>query len=100
MIDVDNTICTAKASSGNSRYFDCDPIKHRIEYFNSLYDQGHTINYWTARGSSSGFDWYEHTKNQLDSWGVKYHSFNVGKPTYDVWIDDKAFNPVVIDLIK
>lgn len=90
IIDVDKTICTGG-------YQDAQPIKERIEYFNKLYDNGHTVNYWTARGSSTGLDWFQHTKDQLISWGVKFHSFKVGKPTYDVWIDDKAINPDDID---
>ena len=37
-------------------------------------------------------DYYELTKNQLDSWGAKYTELSVGKKEhYDVWIDDKAF---------
>jgi len=45
-----------------------------------------------ARGSGSGIDWTELTKQQLDSWGCKYHEVRLGKPSYDIWIDDKAFN--------
>lgn len=93
MIDIDGTICdTHTDETGRKHYNSSIPIQKRIDYFNRLYDRGHTINYWTARGSSSGIDWYDHTKQQLDSWGVKYHSVSVGKPSYDLWIDDKAIN--------
>ena len=30
------------------------------------------------------------TKNQLDTWGVKYHSLFLGKPSGDFYIDDKG----------
>jgi hypothetical protein len=30
---------------------------------------------------------------QLDAWGVKYHELRLGKPVYDLFIDDKAMNP-------
>lgn len=90
IVDIDGTICTGP-------YTEATPIQNRIDYFNRLYDDGHTINYWTARGSSTGIDWFEHTKSQLDQWGVKYHSVNVGKPVYDVWVDDKAINAEQID---
>ena len=30
------------------------------------------------------------TMEQLDRWGVKYHSLFLGKPSGDVYIDDKG----------
>ena len=30
------------------------------------------------------------TKEQLDDWGCRYHDLRVGKPHYDLWIDDKS----------
>ncbi len=35
---------------------------------------------------------YELTKEQLDSWGVKYHDLFLGKPQGDLYIDDKGIN--------
>jgi hypothetical protein len=59
---------------------------------NSLFEQGHEVHYWTARGGISKINWLEFTIEQLDSWGVKYTSIQTGKPSYDIFIDDKAFN--------
>ena len=53
--------------------------------------------YWTARGSGTGIDWYDVTKKQLKSWGVKHHELRLGKPVYDLFIDDKAMNPSAWD---
>lgn len=89
MIDVDGTIFTTVE---NSEYAKSEPILERIAHFNQLYDEGHTINYWTARGGNSGIDWYYFTLAQLVAAGVKFHSFKTGKPVYDYWIDDKAIN--------
>jgi hypothetical protein len=86
MVDIDNTICKTKGSD----YENSQPYENRISYLNMLFDQGNEIHYWTARGGNSGKDWYDFTKSQLESWGVKYTSFNTGKPSYDLWIDDKA----------
>lgn len=86
MVDIDDTICTTDRKD----YPNSKPIQDRIDKMNWLYDQGHEVHYWTARGTSSGKDWLELTKQQLKDWGVKYHSVNVGKPSYDMWIDDKA----------
>ena len=87
-VDIDNTICVTQ---GND-YPNSKPLLDRIQKINELYDAGHEIHYWTARGSNSGVDWLELTLNQLASWGCKYTSAKTGKPAYDVWIDDKAIN--------
>jgi hypothetical protein len=31
------------------------------------------------------------TKNQLKKWKVKYHHLIMGKPSYDLFVDDKAY---------
>ena len=35
---------------------------------------------------------YEFTKKQMTDWGVKFHKLIMGKPSYDIVIDDKHFN--------
>lgn len=89
MIDIDGTICTQQ-DSGN--YDKAEPHVNRINHINQLYDQGHEINFWTARGSVTGINWQELTKQQLNDWGVKYHTVSFNKPPYDIWIDDKAMS--------
>ena len=89
-VDIDNTICRTEGTD----YKSAMPIKRNIEKINKLFDEGHEIIYWTARGSVSGVDHFELTKKQLTEWGCKYTSLRVGdKPHYDVWIDDKSINP-------
>ena len=92
IVDIDQTICRTPMIEGKHHYDISLPIYHRIEAINKLFDQGHTIIYWTARGSGSGIDWTELTNKQLNDWGCKFHEVRLGKPSYDVWIDDKAFN--------
>lgn len=87
-VDIDGTICTFT----DSNYQLAEPLTQRIKHLNELFDNGNEIHYWTARGGSSGKDWSEFTKRQLESWGVKYTSLNFKKPSYDIWIDDKAIN--------
>ena len=91
-VDIDETICDTPESRN---YELSSPINDRIEKINALYDKGHTIVYWTARGSVSGKDYSEHTKAQLESWGCKYHDLVTGtspnpKPHFDLIVDDKA----------
>ncbi len=89
-IDIDETI----AATPDSRDYSLSkPIVKNIKKANQYYENGHTVVYWTARGSGTGIDWYDITKAQLDSWGVKYHDLKLGKPVYDLFIDDKAMNP-------
>ena len=88
-VDVDETICESPESRDYSKAV---PIVENIEKANSLYDEGHTIVYWTARGTGSGIDWREVTEEQFRLWGVKYHDLKLGKPIYDLFIDDKNMN--------
>ena len=88
-IDIDNTIFN---TVGND-YKGSTPIHDNIEKANKLYEQGHTITYWTARGCHSGTDYTELTRNQLEKWGCKYHDIQVGnKPHFDMYICDKSWN--------
>lgn len=88
-IDIDETICHSPDVPNYSTSY---PIQDRINIFNELYDNGHTIIYWTARGSKSGKDWTEITVSQLNLWNVKYHELKFNKPSYDLFIDDKNLN--------
>ena len=88
-IDIDETIAEPSESRD---YADRTPITANINKANKLYDEGHTIVYWTARGTTTGIDWTDVTRNQLDSWGLKYHDLKLGKPQYDLFIDDKSLN--------
>jgi dTDP-glucose 4,6-dehydratase len=88
-IDIDETICFYKEERD---YQEAIPIKDNIKKINMLYESGHQVVYWTARGSTTGKDWTELTTTQLKKWGAKYHEIKLGKPHYDFFIDDKAVN--------
>jgi CMP-N,N'-diacetyllegionaminic acid synthase len=88
-IDIDDTICTG---SVNGDYAQAVPIPDAIARANSYYDAGHTVIYWTARGTVTRIDWRELTELQFATWGVKYHDLKFGKPAYDLFIDDKNIN--------
>ena len=89
-VDIDETICFY---NGVDRlgYKNAIPNEKNIAKINKLYDEGHTITYYTARGAVSKIDYFDLTKNQLDSWNCKYHNLSVGeKPDYDLLICDKT----------
>jgi hypothetical protein len=89
-VDIDDTICT-----NTDKYLDYStslPIRNRIKRINELFDQGHTIIYWTARGTRTGINWFNVTLGQLNLWGCKFHELRMNKPAYDLFIDDKNIN--------
>lgn len=96
VVDIDGTIC----SSSGGDYQRAIPFMVNIEKMNTLYDLGHTVIYFTARGmGSSGGNvllaylrWWCLTKKQLRDWGAKHHTLRLGKPAGDFYIDDKAIN--------
>ena len=92
-VDIDNTICHTDDSLKSNKYKMSVPKQEKIDYMNSLYEQGNTITYWTARGNSTGIDQTDLTKQQLEAWGCKYHTLIMGKPSYDLLIDDKTLHP-------
>jgi hypothetical protein len=98
-VDIDETICHTPAGQ---EYNNARPIYTHIDKINALYEQGHLICYWTARGTVSKIDWSELTKEQLKSWGVKCHNLYFGKPFYDILIDDKAHSKIedIDDVIR
>lgn len=87
-VDIDETICFYK---GKREYPLAKPNLENIKKINTLYEEGHIITYYTARGSVTGIDWYDLTKKQLNDWKCKYHNLSVGeKPAYDLLICDKT----------
>ena len=69
-----------------------------IKLINNLYDNGHIIKIFTARymgrskeniflAKKKGFHF---TKKQLNGWSLRYHKLLFGKPTFDLFIDDKS----------
>lgn len=96
-VDIDQTICKTSGTD----YTKAEPIYERIKVVNNLYKKGDRVVYWTARGSVTGIDWYDITKKQLESWDAKHHELKMGKPPFDIFIDDKSFNSEIFfnDLI-
>ncbi len=86
VFDVDGTICT----NTYGKYEEAKPYHERINFVNKLYEEGHVIKMFTARGSTTNLDWEKITKEQFSKWGLKYHELKFKKPFGDIYIDDKA----------
>jgi quercetin dioxygenase-like cupin family protein len=87
-IDLDNTLCITE----NSNYENSQPIRDRINFVNKLKSEGNHITIWTARGAISGLDHKDLTLKQLHEWAILYDELLMGKPDYDIYLDDKSFN--------
>ena len=86
VVDIDGVL--ASITPGND-YNLAQPLDHMIKRINELYDSGHRIILFTARGSATGLDWREVTQRQMQAWGVKHHELHMGKPAADHYIDDR-----------
>ena len=90
--DIDNVICMTK----NSNYRFAKPKKKVINKINKLYDDGHTIILFTSRFMGRTNDntkkayslGFKFTTNQLTKWKLKYNKLIMGKPSYDLIVDD------------
>ena len=92
-VDIDNTICYYDKDDVDSLdYNKAKPYMDRITKINKLYDENNQIVYWTARGTKTGLVWFHITYQQLIKWGCKFHELRMGKPAYDLFIDDKNIN--------
>lgn len=86
--DIDGVLC----SNTEGEYQNAIPDQSVILKINKLYHQGHKIILFTARGYTTGIDWKDITKKQMQEWHVCYHELIFGKPYADIYIDDKAIN--------
>lgn len=92
--DLDNTICDTEANI----YTKSKPIKKNIKIINSLFNNGYYIKIFTSRYMGRSNETpsiakkrgYTLTVRQLNNWKVKYHKLIFGKPSYDLFVDDKA----------
>ena len=94
--DIDGVICNT--IDGN--YPKSKPNKNAIKKINKLYDNGNRVIIYTARymgrtnnnTEKANHLGYQKTFQQLKSWGLNFHDLFMGKPSFDILIDDKAFN--------
>ena len=93
--DLDNVLCKTKSND----YKKSIPIKKNINTVNTLYKKGYYIKIFTARFMGRNNDNYvkakkqalKLTKSQLDKWKINYNKLIFGKPSFDIYIDDKSF---------
>jgi hypothetical protein len=104
--DLDNVLCVTP----KNLYKKSKPIKKAIKFVNLLFKSGYYIKIFTSRFmgrnnekiSAAKKQGYKFTKKQLLDWGLKYNKLIFGKPSYDLFIDDKnlSFSKNWIDILK
>ena len=93
--DLDNTLCVTHKNF----YKKSIPKIKIIKLINELYQEDYYIKIFTSRymgrtnenikeAKKLGFNF---TQNQLKRWGIKYHKLIFGKPSYDIFVDDKSY---------
>ena len=93
--DIDNVICR---TDNKNNYLKSKPIKKNIKIINKAFDKGFIIILYTARYMGRCHENINSviklikplTTRQLKKWGVKYHRIYFGKPSFDLFIDDKS----------
>jgi hypothetical protein len=101
--DLDDVICYRSKgyeNLGPLKYDYCESDPDVIQFINELYEEGHKIVIYTARGMTQFkgnvaliySELYSKTIDQLNGWGLKYDQLVMGKIHYDVLVDDKVMN--------
>lgn len=94
--DIDNTICF---TNKKKEYQKSKKNTEAISVVNDLYNNGYYIKLYTSRGMDRfkgnlkkiNKVFYDFTNSQLKKWGVNYHELILGKTSYNLFIDDKAY---------
>jgi uncharacterized HAD superfamily protein len=83
IIDLDGTICSEEKTYSRSL---AHPLRGAKETVNGFFRAGHKIIIYTSRSWQE----YEMTELWLKKHGFRYHQLILGKPTGELWIDDRA----------
>jgi dTDP-glucose pyrophosphorylase len=100
VFDLDETLVTLPVKLGD--YTSVLPIPKTIDFLRYLYDNNHHIIIHTARHMKTCNNnielvkscIQEITKKTLSEFNIPYHELVFGKPYADVYVDDKATNPL------
>ncbi len=92
--DIDNVICNTEGKN----YKNAKPNLPGINKINSLFNNGYMIKLFTSRYMGRNKEsklkakkqGYKMTAEQLKKWNVSYHKLFFGKPSFDLYVDDKS----------
>jgi capsule biosynthesis phosphatase len=103
IFDIDNTITKTTGKD----YKNARPKKKIVSLINSLKKNGHYIKIYTGRYMGRHNNnanlvkkkYYNSVEKQLRKWNLEYDELLLGKPSYDIFVDDKCINPKFNNLI-
>ena len=95
--DIDGVVCSQVK---NGDYENAKPNKKSINLINKLFKKKYKIILFTSRfmGRTKGNAklankiGYKFTYKQIKKWNLNFHKLIMGKPSYDLIIDDKSYN--------
>jgi CMP-N-acetylneuraminic acid synthetase len=87
--DLDGVIATLVPDND---YLRAEPYAPAVALVNRLRDAGNRIVIYTARGSKTGENWKDVTREQLSRWGVRHDELRFGKPAADFYVDDRMIS--------
>jgi CMP-N,N'-diacetyllegionaminic acid synthase len=94
VFDVDGVVATLEPDNDYAR---ARPFLPAIAAVNRLHAAGNRILIHTARGSQTGVDWTDLTREQLRRWGVRYDELRFGKPAADYYVDDRTMSLATLE---
>ena len=86
-VDIDDTLLYSKRI--DNEYIIIGENTQLINFLNEKFELGNEVIIYTGRH----WDDLAITKDQLTDAGIKYTTLVLGKPTADLYIDDKAIRP-------
>jgi CMP-N,N'-diacetyllegionaminic acid synthase len=87
--DMDGVIATLVPDGD---YATAQPYPPAVSLLARLHQAGNRIVVYTARGSATGLDWTETTREQLRRWGIPCDELRFGKPAADYYVDDRMMS--------
>ena len=100
VVDLDGVICTEEKTFERPL---AQPVSGVREALKLLRSQGHTVLVYTSRSWAE----YRMTADWLQRHSIEYDALIMGKPIYDVWVDDRAIRfqgweslPTQIELLR
>lgn len=99
VVDLDGTLCTI--TTGLNKYFEAEPKQDVIDAVNKMWLEGWHVTVFTARGMETcdgdpelAYEtWHKFTYLWLREHRVCFDILKFGKPSADLYLDDKSMRP-------
>ena len=86
--DLDDTLYDDPGLGSQLLRSNPQPYPEVVEFIRAKFNEGWRITFFSARH----WNCLEYFEQYMSRWDIPYHQIILGKPTYDYFVDDKAFN--------